>query len=444
MRYLPHSDEEIKQMLETIGVSSIEDLFASIPQSHRFSGTLPLPEPMDEWSIKNLFDDMLWGSSDPYDALVGAGAYFHIVPEAVWHVVSRSEFMTAYTPYQPEVSQGTLQAMFEFQTMVSELMGLEVANASLYDGATALGEAVLMAHRLLKGKRRTVLVSRALHPLYLKTLLTYVHSVADIRVKWLEWDPETGATTVPAEVDGDVFAIAVGYPNFFGVVEDLAVFADAAQAAGAHLIASVPDPALLSVLESPGRLGATIAVGEGSGLAGTSGMGGPGLGLMATTRKAIKQLPGRLVGKTVDTEGREGYVLTLSSREQHIRRERATSNICSNQALVALAFAVHVSMLGYDGLHRMTTLGVRKLARVMGILEKIGATRKFTGPVVNEMVIHIPDSRKVLEDLRNMSVYLGIPLDRWLCEEFKDDVLVCTTEVVSDEVIDRIEHVLLG
>ncbi len=443
MRYLPHSPQDIQHMLQTIGVPDVEHLFRSIPRDQRTERPDDSPG-LPECQLRRYLEGLAARNKNFCVSLASAGAPFHAVPKAVETIVGRSEFQTAYTPYQPEVSQGTLQAVFEFQTIVSELMGLDVSNASLYDGASAVGEALLLALRVHKGKRPVVWVSEGLHPHAKEVVRTMLHAFGDVTIQWLPLDPGTGATVLPGAVTADVAAVAVGYPNFLGVIEDIAAVSAAARSAGALSIVSVPDPANLGVLASPGALGADIAVGEGMGLAGTAGMGGPGLGLMAVRDEYVKQMPGRIVGQTVESRGGVGYVLTLATREQHIRREKATSNICSNQALVALAFTVHLSLLGPSGLRDLATLSRnRAMALRRGLLGIPGVRPLVTGPVMNEFALVFPrDAAGLRAHLADNGIFFGVPLARFCPErpEWREAILLAATETACP---DDIAHTIL-
>ncbi len=431
MRYLPHSPEDIQHMLKTIGISDVQDLFRCIPADQRTEQPDDSPG-LPECQLRRYIEGLAARNKDFCVVLAAAGAPFHAVPKAVDTIVSRSEFQTAYTPYQPEVSQGTLQAIFEFQTMVCELFGLDVANASMYDGATALGEALLLALRVHKGKRSEVWVSSGIHPHARLVLSTMLESFGGVSIRWLDLDPATGATILPAPVPATVAAVALGYTNFFGVVEDIAAMCKAAREAGALSVVSVADPCHLGILEAPGKLGADIVTGEGMGIAGTAGMGGPGLGLMAAREEHVKQMPGRIVGQTVDNRGNVGYVLTLATREQHIRREKATSNICSNQALVALAFTVHMSLLGPSGLRGMAVLSRnRALELRRGLLEIPGVRPLFTGPVMNEFALVFPGKAEALRaHMAQNGIFFGVPLARFYPDQpgYKDAILLAATE----------------
>lgn len=443
MRYLPHSPQDIQHMLQMIGVPDVEHLFRSIPRDQRTERPDDSPG-LPECQLRRYLEGLAARNKNFCVSLASAGAPFHAVPKAVETIVGRSEFQTAYTPYQPEVSQGTLQAVFEFQTIVSELMGLDVSNASLYDGASAVGEALLLALRVHKGKRPVVWVSEGLHPHAKEVVRTMLHAFGDVTIQWLPLDPGTGATVLPGPVTADVAAVAVGYPNFLGVIEDVAAVSAAARSAGALSIVSVPDPANLGVLASPGALGADIAVGEGMGLAGTAGMGGPGLGLMAVRDEFVKQMPGRVVGQTLESRGGVGYVLTLATREQHIRREKATSNICSNQALVALAFTVHLSLLGPSGLRDMATLSRnRAMALRRGLLGIPGVRPLVTGPVMNEFALVFPkDAAGLRAHLADNGILFGVPLARFSPErpEWREAILLAATETACP---DDIAHTIL-
>jgi glycine cleavage system P protein (glycine dehydrogenase) subunit 1 len=441
MRYLPHSSNEIEEMLETIGVSQIDELFTSIPKDHQSRESIPT-KGLYEYKLKQTMESLA-GKNRVYETvLAGGGAYFHSIPAAVDHIISRTEFLTAYTPYQPEVSQGTLQAVFEFQTMVAELMGLDVANASLYDAGSGLGEALLMAVRIHKNKRKKVLISKGIHPAYLKVVNTMLNFFGGIEVIELDYDEKTGITDLPEKIGEDVAALALGYPNFFGVIEPIDKAALLSHDAGALFVTVVQDAAVLGTLTSPGELGADICVAEGMSIAGTYGMGGPGVGLMACRKKLIKQMPGRIAGETIDANEDRGYVLTLATREQHIRRERATSNICSNQALVALAFAVHMSLLGADGLNRMNNLSINRTNELVdGLCSIDGIKLKYSSPFINEFIVDLPGQIDELrEELGQSSILFGIPLKQFYPDNplFENSLLIAVTETVTKEVVDTV------
>jgi glycine dehydrogenase subunit 1 len=393
MRYLPHTPEEVEQMLGVIGVSSMDALFDPIPKEARFERALSVPPPMAEPELMALLQGLAAENhGTTLSSFLGAGLYAHHIPPAVDQLLLRSEFYTAYTPYQPEVAQGTLQAIWEFQTIVSELFGLPLANASMYDGATAAAEGVQMARRLTR--RNTVLVSECVHPEYRGTIATYVGGQDDGRAVTVGIGKDGGfdETGLLAQLDDDVAACVVGYPSFFGTVKDLTPLARALQARGALLVTSTTEPYALGALEPPGALGADIATGEGQALATTPNFGGPGVGLFACRdeRKYLQQLPGRICGETVDKNGKRGFVLTLSTREQHIRRERATSNICTNQGLIALSLTIRTSMLGKVGFQqtaRACHSKARYLAQAIAGLD--GYALAFDAPFFNEFAVRV-------------------------------------------------------
>ncbi|MBX3268824.1 MAG: aminomethyl-transferring glycine dehydrogenase subunit GcvPA [Sandaracinaceae bacterium] len=443
MRYLPHTDDEIRAMLERIGVGSIDDLFAPIPASHRLERPLALEPALDEAAlIAHL--GALADKNEAARALsfLGAGIYDHHIPPAVDQLLLRSEFYTSYTPYQAEVSQGTLQAIFEFQTLVSELFGLDVANASMYDAASAVAEAALMARRATK--RREVICSRALHPEYVETTRTYLTGIDDDGPH-LRLAPDTpeGTTDLDALaklVTAETAAVVIGYPSFFGAVEDVAAAAKIAHGAGALLVTATAEPYALSLLAAPGTLGADIAVGEGQPLAVPPQLGGPGVGLFATRDALVRQLPGRLVGQTVDAAGERGFVLTLSTREQHIRRERATSNICTNHGLIALAFTIRTAMLGKRG---FDAVGRLCLSRAEYLKDRIDALDGFTvvrgAPTFNEFVVRREGGKAapLLAALAADGILAGVDLGRFFPER-DHELLVAVTERHDRAALDRL------
>src|SRR5205809_358978 len=354
---------------------------------------------------------------DEVDGLLDAAAYPHWVPAVVDQILLRSEFATAYTPYQPEVSQGTLQATFEFQTFSALLLGLEVASASLYDGASATAEAVLVARRLRPG-RRVIWLARALHPHYRATVATYLRGLGGVEVREVPFgaDGRTDLGALRAGLGGDTLCLVLGYPNVFGVVEHVALFADAVRAVGALTITATPEALALALVRSPGASGVDIAVAEGQSFGLPLSYGGPGVGLFATRERFVRSMPGRLVGETVDARGRRGYVLTLATREQHIRRERATSNICTNQALCALAVTVYLSLLGRHGLASLARANYRAAHAAAARLEAAGVPARFAGPFFNEFVVRAPAAARAWEAAAQAGVVAGFPLGRWYPE----------------------------
>jgi glycine dehydrogenase subunit 1 len=449
MRYIPHTPADVERMLRTIGVPSMEALWQGlIPDALRRKAPLDLPPPLDEPTLRTHLTDLAGrnaaarpfaaGGGGPL-AFLGAGVHPHAIPAAVDMLLQRSEFYTSYTPYQPEVAQGTLQAIFEFQTIVAELTGLEVANASMYDGSTACAEAVLMARRVT-GRDRTIFLGGK-HPEYLdvcRTVLAALPGTVDVVPR----NPRTGATDA-AEVDKamgpDVACVVVQNPSFHGVVVDVQPFVDIAHKHGAMCIVVTTDPAFYAVGRSPGEVGADIAVGEGIGLALGASLGGPGLGLFACRAAHVRQMPGRLCGETVDKDGKRGFVLTLSTREQHIRREKATSNICTNTGLVALAFTIHLSLLGRAGLAELARLVYGKTMYLRGELARAGLALAYPdAPVFTEVCVRVPgDAAAVVDRALARGVIPGVPLGRF-DEDERDLLLVGVSELHRKEDLDHL------
>src|SRR5438045_6586178 len=387
-------------MLQQIGVASIENLFDSIPENLRLREHLNVPAAMSELELLNRFDELAaCNQAAKRINFLGGGAYSHYIPTIVDHLISRSEFFTAYTPYQPEISQGTLQAIFEFQTLVCQLTGMDIANASMYDGSTAMAEAVLMAERVTK--RSKVIVSSAIHPQYLEVAHTYVQH-AGIDLQRAEFDAASGQTlaTAFAAVDVETAAIVVQSPNFFGCIEDLSALAEKTHAAGALLIVTVTEAMSFGLLRSPGACGADIVVAEGQSFGVPLSYGGPYVGLFATRDKFARQIPGRLVGEAYDKDGRRALVLTQATREQHIRREKATSNICTNEGLIALAATIYMETLGRRGLQEVAMQCAQKAAyAARAIAALAGFALPFSAPRFNEFVVRAPvaaDGRTVV------------------------------------------------
>lgn len=392
MRYAPHTAAEQAAMLEAIGAASLDELFADVPRAHRFP-RLDLPDGLSEPEVAALFRRRAGanGALDTHSCYLGAGAYHHYTPALIPHLLFRSELYTAYTPYQPEVSQGTLQTIFEFQTMVARLFGMEVANASLYDGSTALAEAALMAARLRPG-RQTVVVSEAVHPEYRQVLATYLSGIG-LRIVTVPFDHAAGETDRGAlrrALDADSAAVLTQYPNFFGVIEPLAELVELTHAAGALAVTSA-DPVALAMLRPPGELGVDIATAEGQPLGIPLFYGGPYVGLLATSLRNVRQMPGRLAGAAYDAAGRRGYVLTLKPREQDIRRERATSNICTNEALIATAVAIYLAALGPRGLREVADQCYHRSHYLAAELARLpGFEARFDRPFLREFTLRTP------------------------------------------------------
>ena len=442
MSYAPHTAAEVAAMLKTIGAETIEELFAAVPRSYRFP-RLDLPEGLSEPEVAALFRGYAGanGALDTHSCFLGAGAYHHYTPALIPHLLFRSELYTAYTPYQPEVSQGTLQTIFEFQTMVARLFGMEVANASLYDGSTALAEAALMAARLRPG-RRTLVVSEAVHPEYREVLATYVAGVG-LRVVTVPFDRAAGATdraALRSALDADSAAVLIQYPNFFGVIEPLEELAELAHGAGALAVASA-DPVALAVLRPPGELGVDIATAEGQPLGIPLFYGGPYVGLMATSMDNVRQMPGRLAGVARDAAGRRGYVLTLKPREQDIRRERATSNICTNEALIATAVAIYLAALGPRGLREVAEQCYHRSHYLAAELARLpGFGPCFPGPFLREFALRTP--RPAAELNRRLwqrhGIVGGLDLGRFPDLGLDGGWLLTATELNSRADIDRL------
>lgn len=440
MRYIPNSPDERAQMLRTVGLEKAEELFSSIPADLRLSALLKTPAALSEMELLAGFEETAArNTAARRPSFLGAGAYSHYTPTVVDHLIQRSEFFTAYTPYQPEISQGTLQAIFEFQTLVCQLTGMEVANASMYDGSTALAEAVLMAERVTR--RQKVVVSSAVHPEYLEVVNTYVQH-AGIELERLDFDAATGQTALAAlsALDDKTAALVIQSPNFFGCVEDVRALSERAHAVGALLVVTVTESMSFGLLRAPGTAGADIVVAEGQSFGVPLSFGGPYLGLFATREKYARQIPGRLVGEAIDKDGRRGFVLTLATREQHIRREKATSNICTNEGLIALAATIYLETMGPRGIEEVAMQCAQKTAyAARRIAELEGFTLPFTAPRFNEFVVRAPtQAAELLSRLaRERNITGGLALSRYYNER-PNDFLVCVTETNSRVEIDAL------
>jgi len=440
MRYIPNSPDERLAMLADIGRSRIEDLFQQIPEHLRLNEPIGIGQPMSEPDLLAYFRDLAASNATDYTSFLGAGAYSHFIPVIIDSLISRAEFFTAYTPYQPELSQGTLQYIFEFQTMICQLTGMEVANASLYDGSTGVAEAVLMANRV--NRRDKFVIAGSLHPQYREVISTYTRSLGFT----VEYAAHAEAGTLDAStlgIDGDTSAVVVQSPNFFGCIEDLSAIAEAAHAAGALLIVAISEPMSLGMLRSPGACGADIVVGESQSFGIPLSYGGPYCGMFATLEKYVRQMPGRLVGEAYDDQGRRGYVLTLSTREQHIRREKATSNICTNQGLFALMSTIYLSTMGRRGLQEVARQNAQKAHYAAAEIAKLeGFKLKFSAPFFNEFVVRTPrPATDVLSRLLEKQIVGGIALDNHY-PDLSDCLLVCVTETARKESIDRLVDAL--
>ena len=446
MRYLPASGDDIRRMLAAIGVERVEDLFASIPEPIRLKDPLPIPPAVSEPELRERFvsRSVRNSSATCRPCFLGAGAYDHYAPAPVDHLLSRAEFLTAYTPYQPELAQGTLQAIFEFQTMMADLTGMDLSNASLYDGASATAEAALMAHRIHRG--RTVLVARSIHPAYREVLRTYVKHL-DLSVVELPFgsDGRVDLAALKAALTPDVCTVLVGQPNFFGVVEDLASIASMLDGAKKPLLCAVVSEALsLAILEPPGACGADVVVGEARSFGLPLGYGGPYLGFLATRQQHMRQVPGRLCGQTVDADGRRGFVLTLTTREQHIRREKATSNICTNEGLCMLAATIYLALLGRKGLVELAEHNLSKAEYLKAALSDKGVKPLFSAPTFNEFAVRLPVApSKATEAAFKANLLGGYDLTKEY-PDLEGGYLICTTERVNKEACDRLASVLGG
>ncbi len=444
MRYHPHTPEDVREMLDLIGVHSIEDLFSTIPLECRREMPMELPPPLSEWELNAYMDSLssTIATSGEYTIFLGAGSYDHYIPEIIPYLIARSEFLTSYTPYQPEISQGTLQALFEYQTYIARLLGMDIANASLYDGASALAEALLMALRLTQ--RKTILVSRLIHPHYRQVVATYLRPTGAkvVEIPYLE-DGTTDQTYLHRY--SDIAAVALQSPNFFGCIENIADGAAKAHAEGALLVCCFTEPLAYGLFRNPGSQDADIVCGEGQSFGVPASYGGPGLGMFAARKEYMRSMPGRLVGQTVDADGRRGFVLTLSAREQHIRREKATSNICTNNNLCAMIAVMYLASLGGTGLRNLATLNYDKAHYLRKQLAERGFVTPFsTTPSFNEFVVRCPPGfEKVYERLyREKKIVMGLPLEP-LYPECPDHYLVCVTETKSKEDIDRLVEELV-
>ena len=436
-RYITNAGEDIREMLATVGVDSIDRLFETIPDEVKLKGLLDIPGPWSEIESRRWFRALAARNKSAADhaSFLGGGAYAHYQPAMVDQLLLRAEFLTAYTPYQPEVSQGTLQSIFEYQTHQCLLTGLDVANASLYDGSTALCEAVLLAERLAKGKKKVIL-AKSIHPHYIQTVRTYIQNLG-IEIVEVGWGAD-GRIDLDAlrAAGGDAFAVAVQSPNFFGVVED---YDAVAQAAGnLTKISVIAEATSLGVLAPPGQHGFDICVGEGQAWGIAPQFGGPYVGFMVVRDALKRHMPGRLVGETVDVDGKRAYVLTLATREQHIRRGKATSNICTNEALIALAANMYLSLMGKEGLREVATQCLQKAAYLRAKIATIGrAELPFAGPIYNEFVVRTPfPAEVILADLEHEKILGGIPLGQFHAGH-ENDFLVAVTELNTREQMDH-------
>lgn len=443
MRYLPHDTSDREVMLKAIGAAQVEELFADIPSSARLQQDLELPAHQSELAVERRLGQMaarnMTAASVPF--FIGGGAYHHHVPASVDHLIQRSEFLTSYTPYQPEVSQGTLQYLFEFQSQVAALTGMDVANASMYDGSTACGEAVLMAQRITK--RNKALLCGGLHPHYSDVVKTIAH-YNESEVLQLPPVP-LGGEDILSHMDENTACVVLQVPNFFGEVEDFSGLIKDIQAKGALVIIVVTEIIALGALKSPGALGADIVVAEGQSIGNGLNFGGPYVGLFATKQKYVRQMPGRVCGETVDADGKRGFVLTLSTREQHIRREKATSNICTNSGLCALAFTIHLSLLGEKGLRQMAMANHRKALKLESALLEIDGVEIISDKFFNELTVKTPKpGAEIIERLAEKNILAGIAASRFYANEreLENMIILAATEMTQDEDIKALQVAL--
>lgn len=446
MRYLPHTENDRQEMLAAIGADAVEDMYCDVPKAALLSQPVDLPGHAGEMEVEQTIAQMAAKNLSPSSApcFLGAGAYRHHIPASVDYLIQRGEFLTAYTPYQPEVSQGTLQYLYEFQTQVALMTGMEVANASMYDGATATAEAVMMACRVTR-KNRAVLAG-GIHPHYFDVTRTSAHSL-NIELVHPDSDPTRPAdpASVTDLIDEQTSCVVVQSPDMFGRIIDLAPIAEAAHAKGALLVAVTTEVVSLGLLEAPGNQGADIVAAEGQSLGNALSYGGPYVGLFATTQKLVRQMPGRVAGETRDVEGQRGWVLTLSTREQHIRREKATSNICTNSGLCALAFTIHASLLGEDGFTRLARLNHAKACQLADKLTAVDGVEVMNDSFFNEFTVKLTKpAQDVVEALAERGILGGVPITRMLPErsDLENFMLVAATETNTDADMDALVSAL--
>jgi glycine dehydrogenase subunit 1 len=450
MRYLPLAEADRQAMLGAIGAASVDQLFLDVPEAARLAGTIEgladhAPELSVERQLGALARRNLVAGEVPF--FLGCGAYKHHIPASVDHLIQRGEFLTSYTPYQPEIAQGTLQALFEFQTQVARLYGCDVANASMYDGSTACWEAIAMARRITR--RGKTILSAGLHPHYVavaQTMARFTGDVLDTALPTLTpGAPGDDEDRLLAAIDGETSAVVVQYPNILGHVSDMSELAERVHGAGALLIAVVTEPVALGLVRSPGEMGADIVVGEGQSIGVGLNFGGPYVGLFACKEKFVRQMPGRLCGETVDADGQRGFVLTLSTREQHIRREKATSNICTNSGLCALAFSIHMTLLGESGLRQLAELNH---AKASAAAERLGAVQRVelvSGPFFNEFTLRLPkEARPVVRAMAERGVLGGVSLGRLFpgADALQNGLVVAVTEIVTDQDVEALAKAL--
>ncbi len=439
MDFIPNTDEDRNAMLKDIGIGNVSDLFEDIPSSLLLKDRLRIPSGISEVEVRDLLKKISERNRVNFSYFLGAGAYKHFIPSVVSHIISRSEFYTSYTPYQAEISQGMLQAIYEYQTMICDLVEMDVANASMYDGASALAESCIMAANITG--RKEILVSRAVHPDYRQVVRTYCKahgfSLQEIGFR----DGVTAFGELREKISENTAAFLVQSPDFFGCIEDLRKIERVVHSFGALLNVCVVEPIALGILKSPGSFNSDIVVGEGQSFGNSVNFGGPYLGVMAAKQRYVRYLPGRIVGRTVDKDGNKGYILNLQTREQHIRRERATSNICSNEALNALAATVYLASFGKSGLKQVSELCLQKAHYLADELVKVGVELRFKVPFYNEFVVKVNDAKKVNSELLNNGIVGGLELGKYY-PELENCLLFCVTELNTREEMDRLVEVL--
>ncbi len=445
MRFMPHTSSDIAAMLDVVGLENLEQLVAHVAAELRAKATIAIDSGRSEAEVARQISRLAAMNSGAreFTSYLGGGYYNHYVPAAVRAITARAEFATSYTPYQAEASQGTTQAIFEFQTLITQLTAMEVANAGMYDGASAAAEAVLMAHRL-KPKRTVVALARALWPDYRATIRTYLSSIEEIEIVELPFDDSSGATDVAAFekiANERLLCAVIGYPNAFGVIEPLGAISEIARRADAVAISATAESLALGLLKPPGELGVDIATGEGQSFGLPLQFGGPGFGYLAAKMANVRQLPGRLVGETRDRDGRRAFCLTLAAREQHIRRERATSNICTNHSLCALAATVYLSLMGRAGLRDLAERNVELAHEAAAVLETVGIRRRFTGPFFNELAIRVDNVAMALKAAEARKILAGIALGRDY-PELSDALLTTCTEMNRPDELERLAGAL--
>lgn len=445
MRYLPHTEEDVSQMLADIGIGSLNELFRSIPEKLQLDTPLNLPKALGERELANTISDLAAKNKvSGFESFVGAGIYNHYAPVVIDHILRRSEFYTAYTPYQPEVSQGTLQALFEYQTLISLLLEAEITNASMYDGATGCAEAALMARRVQR-KRNKVLIAKNVHPEFRRVTKTYmVNNLDDVIEVNYQKDGRIDTDDLTEKLDDTVACVIVGHPNYFGVLEDLETLSKQIHDAKVLMVTTFAEPLAYGILPGPGRYDSDIIAGEGQSFLGAMNFGGPSLGIFSTKQKLVRQMPGRVCGMTNDKNGKRGFVLTLSTREQHIRREKATSNICTNQGLCTLAAGIFLNAMGKEGLRKLARINLSKAEYLKAKIKELnGYELEFTSPTFNEFVVKCErkNAADILCDLYGMNILAGVDIKEDY-PELDSHLLLNVTEMHSKESIDKLVDAL--